>query len=89
MGVDGDIAVDDVPALLLALDEAMGRLIVALEIADLSQPSLLPGWTRGTIVAHLRYVGEATERMTRAALAGSCEAMYPGGREQRPPTLGV
>lgn len=41
-----------------------------------------------TVLAHLRYVAEAMNRMTEAALSGRREDMYPGGRENdRPATL--
>jgi maleylpyruvate isomerase len=54
----------------------------------LSEPSLLPGWTRLTIACHLRYGADALLRMTRACLSGKQAAYYPDGRaSQRPQTL--
>lgn len=67
------------------------ELIAALRDADptsLDEPSLLPGWTKLTIVCHLRYGARAVLRMTGDALAGRPTAYYPGGRDdQRPHTL--
>jgi uncharacterized protein (TIGR03083 family) len=63
-------------------------LLARLDEADLDAPSELPGWTRLTIVCHLRYGTGALLRMTRAALAGLETSYYPQGRErQRPGTL--
>ena len=51
-------------------------------------PSELPGWSRLTVVCHLRYGANAVLRMTRDALAGRETAYYPEGRDQqRPRTL--
>jgi len=50
--------------------------------------SQLPGWSRLTIVCHLRCGAQASHRMTSDALAGQPTAFYPGGRSaQRPSTL--
>lgn len=48
-----------------------------------SAPSLLPGWTRGILVAHVISAGHAALRCAEAASAGTSVAMYPGGEEQR------
>jgi maleylpyruvate isomerase len=73
-----------------ALDRATARLttVVARHVRVLDAPSSLPGWSRVTVLAHLRYVAEAMSRITDAAVAGRAEDMYPGGRDQvRPGTL--
>ena len=63
-------------------------LLDALHQADFDAPSELPGWSRLTIVCHLRYGTAALLRMTRAALAGQPTSYYPRGRDQqRPATL--
>jgi hypothetical protein len=46
--------------------EALGRL----DDDAMMAPSELPGWSRLTIVCHLRYGASALLRMTRDALAG-------------------
>ena len=53
----------------------------------LAAASKLPGWSRLTILCHLRYGGEASARMTRDILNGAPTAFYPEGPEQRPATL--
>jgi uncharacterized protein (TIGR03083 family) len=59
-----------------------------LDAAGLEAPSELPGWTRLTIVCHLRYGTHALRRMTLDALAGRETSYYPQGRaRQRPATL--
>lgn len=59
-----------------------------LTTVALSQPSLLPDWTRLTIACHLRYGAEALLRMTHAAVSGERASYYPEGRTaQRPRTL--
>lgn len=56
--------------------------------AELRAPSHLPGWDRLTVLCHIRYGGEAIDRMIRAALRDEPALFYPEGRlEQRPGTL--
>ncbi|HEU5082014.1 MAG TPA: maleylpyruvate isomerase N-terminal domain-containing protein [Acidimicrobiales bacterium] len=63
-------------------------LVGNLDRAALEAPSELPGWTRLTIVCHLRYGTHALLRMTRDALAGRPTSYYSEGRAaQRPGTL--
>lgn len=63
-------------------------LVGRLERVDLETPSLLPGWSRLTIVCHLRYGAEAMRQMTLDAIAGRPASYYPEGRAtQRPGTL--
>jgi maleylpyruvate isomerase len=67
------------------------RLLAALTELDeaaLEAPSRLPGWSRLTIVCHLRYGTKALRRITLDALAGRMTSYYPDGRaHQRPATL--
>lgn len=63
-------------------------LVGRLERVDLETPSLLPGWSKLTIVCHLRYGAEAMRQMTIDATAGRPASYYPEGRaKQRPGTL--
>jgi uncharacterized protein (TIGR03083 family) len=58
------------------------------EDGSLEGPSNLPGWSRLTVVCHLRYGARALRWMTTDALAGRTTSFYPGGRtNQRPATL--
>jgi len=64
------------------------RLVGNLDRATVEAPSELAGWTRLTIVCHLRYGTHALLRMTRDALAQRQTSYYPEGRAaQRPGTL--
>lgn len=71
--------------------ERTAQLIAAVRGLDdgaLTAPSRLPGWSRLTIVCHLRYGASASLRMTEDTLAGRATSYYPGGRAaQRPVTL--
>ena len=71
--------------------ERTQRLIATLRAFDervLRSPSQLPGWSRLTIICHLRYGSHAFRRMTLDALAGRKTSYYPDGRaRQRPLTL--
>jgi maleylpyruvate isomerase len=51
--------------------------------SDLGTPSLLPGWTRAHVVAHIAGNAEGQIRMLRAAQRGAVGDQYPGGAEGR------
>jgi uncharacterized protein (TIGR03083 family) len=85
-----DLVCSSVGATLDVLGVATARLTATVRehAQRLDEPSLLQGWSRVTVLAHLRYVAEAMKRMTEAALSGRSEDMYPGGRDTfRPGTL--
>jgi uncharacterized protein (TIGR03083 family) len=85
-----DLAGTSVGPVLDALDRATERLtrFVRANVGVLTESSLLPGWSRVTVLCHLRYVAEAMSRMTDAAVSGRTDDMYPGGRDLvRPGTL--
>lgn len=66
----------------------LASILRAIDSKTLLEDSALPGWSRLTIVCHLRYGAQASERMTRDALAGLPTGFYPDGRSsQRPSTL--
>jgi maleylpyruvate isomerase len=72
--------------LLDTVDRATQQLSASLagvSVADLVEPSLLDGWSRAHVVAHLANVADAMVGMTRDAMADRPTRMYPGGREQR------
>jgi maleylpyruvate isomerase len=50
---------------------------------ELLAPSQLPGWSRLTIVCHLRYGAEALTAMTQATLNDSPTSYYPEGRDRQ------
>lgn len=66
-----------IPAELLP--DATQRLLHAVDALtddDLAAPSLLPGWTRAHVVAHLALNGEALERVLTGAAQGRPRPMY-------------
>ncbi|MGH9233397.1 MAG: maleylpyruvate isomerase N-terminal domain-containing protein [Acidimicrobiales bacterium] len=77
---------------LRRIEERTGEIVTALRSASasLGGPSSLPGWSRRTIVCHLRFGAEASLRVTSDALAGIPTSFYPGGRDvERPATLEI
>jgi maleylpyruvate isomerase len=76
----------DVASLLDALDRATHELsesLARVSAKGFGEPSLLDGWTRAHVVAHLANVADGLVRVTGDALAQRPTSMYPGGREQR------
>ena len=61
---------------LLAIADGLGD-------DDLRAPSLLPGWSRGHVLNHLRRNAIGFTGMCEAAMAGEQGLQYPGGPEQR------
>lgn len=86
----GDLDAGSVVSALDALDAATDRLRAVLDGAGedaLQEPSLLEGWSRTTLLAHLRYGAVASARLTEDALAGRPAAFYPGGATEREESL--
>ncbi len=50
---------------------------------DMRGPSLLPGWSRGHVLAHWARNAEGQARMLLAAMRDEVAAQYPGGDAQR------
>jgi maleylpyruvate isomerase len=50
---------------------------------DCRVPSLLPGWSRGHVLAHWARNADGQTRMLEAAMCGETAAQYPGGDAQR------
>jgi maleylpyruvate isomerase len=50
---------------------------------DCRAPSLLPGWSRGHVLAHWARNADGQTRMLLAAMRGEVAAQYPGGDAQR------
>lgn len=67
----------------LAAHRRLDADLAELTDADVRAPSLLPGWTRGHVLAHLARNADSHERMLLAAALGEVAAQYPGGRDQR------
>ena len=85
---DDPIDMTAVGAAISARTDQLCDRLCELDVDDLEQPSLLPGWTVLTIACHLRYGSQALRQITSATLEGEPSAYYPGGRDvQRPFTL--
>lgn len=78
----------EIAAAVAARHRELSNVLEATDPGALFEASELPGWSRLTIVCHLRYGAQASERMTSDALAGLPTGFYPEGRSaQRPSTL--
>jgi len=80
----------EVGFLLEEIDASTRRVAASLGAVDLDMllaPSLLPGWARATIAAHLTWVADRYVAMTADALAGRATTTYPGGPAQRDASL--
>ena len=62
---------------------ALGSTIDGLGDSDLSVPSLLPGWSRAHVLAHLAANAESFVRIVAAAGRGETVVQYEGGAEGR------
>lgn len=51
--------------------------------ADLAAPTVLPGWTRGHVLAHIDGIGRALARQLEHAARGSTIEVYDGGQAGR------
>lgn len=81
---------DQTPGLLDQVERSTARFsasVSELDAAELEAPSLLAGWSRRTIAAHLAFVATAYQRMTVDVLAGRHAKTYPGGGAERERSL--
>jgi maleylpyruvate isomerase len=70
---------DDARAALAAVTRSAGEL----DAAALAAPSLLPGWSRSHVLAHVTAIGEAMARQAERAAAGELVEVYDGGAQGR------
>lgn len=68
--------VTDVPAMIARADQSLVRTVGALTHADHAAPSLLPGWSRGHVVAHLALNAEGLAGVLYGAHVGRPQPMY-------------
>ena len=75
---------------LRAASQRLVRTVDALGEEDWGGPSLLPGWTRGHVVAHLALNAEGLAGAVRGVVAGPAAPMYasPEARDADIATLG-
>ncbi len=81
VGAEGQLAgpLDEMAA---ATDRLLAS-VDALSAEDLRGPSLLPGWTRAHVLAHIARNADGMTELVLGAREGSPRPMYAGGREQR------
>lgn len=80
MGAAGGDPVEDVRTTLAEVDAASERLTATaakLTDADLAEPSRLPGWTRGHVLAHLVRNTDSCWNLLEWARTGSEHPQYP------------
>ncbi|MFE4195546.1 maleylpyruvate isomerase family mycothiol-dependent enzyme [Paenarthrobacter sp. NPDC056912] len=73
-------------ALLAELHKAadvVTRLLAKLDESSIAQPSGLPGWTRGHVLAHLAGISNAMARQLEYARRGETVELYDGGMDGR------
>ena len=75
MGPVSDAA-DRAPALLPAADRALVRTVDGLDDEAWAAPSLLPGWTRAHVLAHLALNAEGLAGVLDGARRGRPQPMY-------------
>ncbi len=81
-----ELAAGNVGELVQAAVGAHRRMMESaarLTDADCRCPSLLPGWSRGHVLAHWARNADGQSRMLAAAMRGEITAQYPGGDSQR------
>lgn len=64
------------PEMIARADQALVRTVDALTDTDQAAPSLLPGWTRAHVVAHLALNAEALAGVLHGAHVGQPQPMY-------------
>ncbi|WP_229856732.1 maleylpyruvate isomerase family mycothiol-dependent enzyme [Nocardioides flavus (ex Wang et al. 2016)] len=69
-------AADRAPALLPAADRALVRTVDGLDDEAWAAPSLLPGWTRAHVLAHLALNAEGLAGVLDGARRGRPQPMY-------------
>ncbi|HEX6525117.1 MAG TPA: maleylpyruvate isomerase N-terminal domain-containing protein [Streptosporangiaceae bacterium] len=81
-----DVAVADLAELTRAAVASHRRMWTSasrMTDEDCRAPSLLPGWSRGHVLAHWARNADGQTRMLLAAMRGEVAAQYPGGDAQR------
>lgn len=72
---------DDHSVVFGAAEDATGRLLRTVSNMrpdQIGEPSLLPGWTRGHVLAHVARNADALVRLLEGAREGRQADMYPG-----------
>jgi maleylpyruvate isomerase len=76
----------DLPAALANVPLSQGRLestVYTLTEAEVRGTSVLPGWSRAHVLAHVAQHGHAMVRLVDGVLTGRNAEQYPGGKAAR------
>ncbi|MDR6686199.1 maleylpyruvate isomerase [Arthrobacter sp. 1088] len=71
------------PAELHKAADIVTRLLTKMDEASVPQPSELPGWTRGHVLAHIAGISRAMARQLEYARRGEAVELYDGGMDGR------
>ena len=63
--------------------ELFERVVSAMSVEQFREPSRLPSWSRGHVVAHVALNAEGFVEVAHALRAGRAALMYPGGVAER------
>lgn len=77
------ITVETLPAELHKAAGNVTRLLSKMDESSVAEPSELPGWTRGHVLAHLTGIAKAMARQLEYAGRGEKIELYDGGMEGR------
>ncbi|MFW0775537.1 maleylpyruvate isomerase family mycothiol-dependent enzyme [Paenarthrobacter nitroguajacolicus] len=77
------ITPDALPAELHKAAGTVTRLLSKMDESSVSEPSELPGWTRGHVLAHLAGISNAMARQLEYARRGETIELYDGGMDGR------
>lgn len=67
----------------VAAHQRMWASAIRMNDDDFPAPSLLPGWSRGHVLAHWARNADGQARMLQAAIRGEVAPQYPGGDARR------
>lgn len=62
---------------------ALDKAVAGLDDRQVAEPSALPGWSRGHVLAHLTDNARMFTRLAEHALRGELVATYDGGTDER------
>ncbi|WP_026541620.1 maleylpyruvate isomerase family mycothiol-dependent enzyme [Paenarthrobacter nicotinovorans] len=77
------ITPEALPAELHKAAGTLTRLLTKLDDSSVAEPSELPGWTRGHVLAHVAGISKAMARQLEYARRGESIELYDGGMDGR------
>ena len=77
------ITPEALPAELHKAAGTLTRLLTKLDESSVAEPSELPGWTRGHVLAHVAGISKAMARQLEYARRGESIELYDGGMDGR------